>query len=360
MKLPKLYQRAQNNKVNTLVVEVERNKYRTITGFEDGAKTTSKWKECYEKSYCTAEEQAVKEATAFHRKKKEHGYFEDINDIDKSTLFNPMLAAKWEDKKAKVQYPVFTQPKLDGVRCIVKRDGMWTRNGKKIVSAPHIFEEIAPIFNRMPNLVLDGELYNHDLKHDFNKLISLVKKTKPSQQDLDDSKALVEYHIYDIPSYGCGFSCRLKGLRVLHTLPTEYCKMVDTFHVNNEDELQDKYNDFMELGYEGSMVRTVNSPYENKRSNHLLKMKEFEDAEYEIMGMVEGTGNFTGKCGGMVFKTDNGTEFNAIPNGDWQYLEHLWNNKQDLIGKQATVKYFNLTPDGVPRFPKVIAIRDYD
>jgi hypothetical protein len=89
-------------------------------------------------------------------------------------------------------------------------------------------------------------------------------------------------------------------------------------------------------------------------------MKEFEDSEYEIIDVVEGTGNFTGKCGGMIFKTDNGTEFNAIPNGDWEYLEKLLKSKADLIGKQATVKYFNLTPDGVPRFPKVIAIRDYE
>ena len=69
MKLSQLYQRAQNEKVNTLLVEVEGNKYRTTTGFIDGAKTTSAWKVCNAKSYCTAEEQAIKEATAFHRKK---------------------------------------------------------------------------------------------------------------------------------------------------------------------------------------------------------------------------------------------------------------------------------------------------
>lgn len=146
MKYKVLYQRATNNKINTFQVEVEANKYRTITGFDDGKKTTSEWTECSSKSYCTAEEQAVKEAEALIRKKKDLGFFEDINDIDKSTLFKPMLAVDWFEYKDKIKFPLYVQPKLDGIRCIVRKDGMWTRNGKQIVAAPHIYTSLQHFF----------------------------------------------------------------------------------------------------------------------------------------------------------------------------------------------------------------------
>ena len=100
----------------------------------------------------------------------------------------------------------------------------------------------------------------------------------------------------------------------------------------------------------------LNLPYENKRSKSLLKHKSFIDTEYKIIGVEQGKGNLTGKMGALVFKTSEGDTFNASINGGWDYLEELWNSKDKLIGKQATVKYFNLTPDGKPRFPKVIKI----
>jgi len=120
-----LYKRSTTGKVSEWSIEVEANKFRTISGFTDGLKITSDWTVCEGKSYNSSNEQALKQAQALHKKKKELGAFEDIKDIDQEVHFKPMLADKWGDRKNKIKYPIYSQPKLDGVRCIVKSDGMW-------------------------------------------------------------------------------------------------------------------------------------------------------------------------------------------------------------------------------------------
>lgn len=369
MKLNKLYQRALKDKINTWEIEVQDNKYRTITGFEGYKLTTSDWQICEpknvgKKNETTSIEQALKEAQALYDKKLERGFFTDIKDVDKSTLFKPMLAAKYED--VSITFPCYAQPKLDGIRCIVKADGMWTRNGKKIVSCPHIFEALEPVLNQDPTLVFDGELYNHKFKDDFNKLTSLIKKTKPTLDDLAESADLVEYHIYDLPSCNDRFIGRWGKFQslcdIIYTsMGDNKIKCVNTHFIEDQDELDMFYNLWTESGYEGQMVRHTTKNYENKRSKSLLKRKEFEDDEFEILAVNEGTGKLAGRVGNFVFKNKLGHEFTSTVNGTQEYLDELWLQKDELVGQLATVKYFNLTPNTlIPRFPKVISIRDYE
>ena len=346
MKLSKLYSRSTTGKVCTWEIEINQNKYRTISGFDGMKLTTSEWTTCDAKSYCTAEEQALKEATAIHRKKMETGSFEDINQIDNKVFFEPMLAKDYT--KEKVNYPVYSQPKLDGIRCIVRADGMWSRTGKKIISAPHIFESMKHLFEVDPNLIFDGELYADKFANDFNAICSLVKKTKPTEHDLLESAKAIQYHIYDLPSHNANFSIRMEELNKIN-LP-ECCVVVLTDFVKAESELMDLYGKYVNDGYEGQMVRLDNK-YENKRSKYLLKHKSFVDKEYTILGVKEGVGKLEGKAGALIFDG-----FESSINGNHQYLEEIWMRRNELIGKEATVKYFNLTPDGQPRFPKVINI----
>jgi len=346
MKLSKLYSRSTTGKVCTWEIEINQNKYRTISGFDGMKLTTSEWTTCDAKSYCTAEEQALKEATAIHRKKMETGSFEDINQIDNKVFFEPMLAKDYT--KEKVNYPVYSQPKLDGIRCIVRVDGMWSRTGKKIISAPHIFESMKHLFEVDPNLIFDGELYADKFANDFNAICSLVKKTKPTEYDLLESAKAIQYHIYDLPSYNANFSIRMEELNKIN-LP-ECCVVVLTDFVKTESELMELYGKYVNDGYEGQMVRLDNK-YENKRSKYLLKHKSFVDKEYTILGVKEGVGKLEGKVGALIFDG-----FESSINGNHQYLEEIWMRRNELIGKEATVKYFNLTPDGQPRFPKVINI----
>ena len=367
MILPTLFKRAVNGKINQWEVEVNGACFRTISGYTDGIKTTSEWTCCEvknagKKNSTTAEEQALAEATAMHRKRKELGSFENIEDIDKPVYFKPMLAHDYNDYKDKIKFPIYCQPKLDGVRCIVRADGMWSRNGKPIISAPHIFEVLKPLFEANPDLILDGELYADKLSNDFNTIISLVRKTKPTQEDLDKSAEVIEYHIYDLPSHNGNFFNRENQLKIMElhdkVFRSTKCKVVDTRVALDEDMLTKLYKQYIEQGYEGQMIR-ISAPYENKRSKSLLKRKEFVDSEFTILGVIEGNGNLTGKVGKLQFEI-NGKSFDSAVNGDWEYIEKLWHSRDGLIGKTATVKYFELTEDGLPRFPKVIAIRDFE
>jgi len=358
MKLKTIYKKTKTGATQEWTIEVVGNKYRTHSGQVGGAITTNEWTVVYGKNVgkangTTDEEQALKEAEAKRTKKLESGYFEDVNNIDTKQYFEPMLAAKWEDYKDKIQYPIYSQPKLDGIRCIVTKDGMFSRNGKPILSAPHIFESLQPLFDETPDLILDGELYADKFANDFNKIVSLVKKTKPSDEDLVESKKNIEYHIYDLPSIDDVFRIRYSKLCALR-LP-KCCLRVITHTVRSEDELMNAYGQYVTAGYEGQMLR-LDSKYENKRSKSLLKHKSFVDEEYQILDIVEGEGNRSGTAGYMVFETREGKRFKSNIKGTWEETAEMLKNKKKLIGKQATIKYFNLTPDGIPRFPFVINI----
>ena len=358
MKLNTLYKRAVNGKVNEWTVEIGKICFRTISGYTDGVKTTSEWTCCSgknigKKNETTPEQQALAEAQAMWTKKLELGSYESISDIDTPKFFNPMLAHKFEDHKDKITYPVFSQPKLDGIRCIVRADGMWSRNGKKIISAPHIYEAMKPLFEANPDLIFDGELYADKFANDFNAICSLVKKTKPTSADLEKSKEQIQYHIYDLPSCSGTFTKRYRTLSDLN-LP-ECCVCVKTDQIDNINDLLAYYEDYTMEGYEGQMIR-LDKEYESKRSKSLLKHKSFVDEEYTILDVVEGEGNKTGMVGSFVFESKTGHIFNSSPKYSWDECKELWKQRQELIGKSATVKYFNLTPDGVPRFPYVINI----
>jgi DNA ligase-1 len=363
MKLETIYKKTKTGATQEWTIEVSDNKYRTHSGQVGGQITTNTWTVVYGKNTGKANgttdiEQALKEAIAKRTKKLESGYFEDVNNINEQQYFEPMLAAKWEDYKDKIQYPIYSQAKLDGIRCIVTKDGMFSRNGKPIISAPHIIDSLRNLFVVNSDLVFDGELYADKFANDFNTIVSLVKKTKPTDADLAESKKQIEYHIYDLPSSKKNFLHRAYDLGILFETYLEmgkFCRLVDTRKAENEQSVMEQYGLLVEAGYEGQILR-VDAPYENKRSKSLLKHKSFIDEEYQILDIVEGEGNRSGTAGYMVFNTREGKRFKSNVKGTWEETAEMLKNKNQLIGKQATIKYFNLTPDGIPRFPFVINI----
>jgi DNA ligase-1 len=362
--LPTLYSRTSTGATHTWLIEVNDDAYRTIHGQLDGKLQTTEWTYCKGKNEGKANstdnhQQALKEALALWTKKKASGCFEDVNDIDKMIFTEPMLAKKYEDYADKNQFPVYSQPKLDGIRCVARKDGLWSRNGKKFVSVPHIEQALKPIFEKHPDLILDGELYCDKFNNDFNAICSLVKKTKPTPQDLADSAASIQYHVYDTVSNGSFGERANKLFILLLNLNSESIKYVDTVKCHTSYDLDAFYEEYINQGYEGQMVR-LDKPYENKRSKSLLKRKEFQDAEYKILDIVEGEGNRAGGAGAMVFENHKGVRFNSNVKGTREYMTQLLTDKDSLIGLYATVKFFNLTPDEIPRFPFVTAIRDYE
>jgi DNA ligase-1 len=285
-----------------------------------------------------------------------------MEDIDNAKFYKPMLAKKYDDRKAKIGYPMISNPKLDGIRCVAKADGLFSRTGKPIVSCPHIYAALQLLFNKNPKLVLHGELYCDKFANDFNAICSLVRKTKPTAMDLVESSMAIQYWVYDIPSSDGTNATRCDELEDLEEKLEGYgcVQFVDQTLVKEQSELDTLYEAYINDGYEGQIIRLCDGKYEQKRSNNLLKRKEFMDAEYEIVEVIEGEGNRTGTAGAMVLKRDDGVTFKSNIKGTHSYTAELLNDRVGLVGKMATCKFFELTPDGIPRFPYVIAIRDYE
>jgi DNA ligase-1 len=355
-KFPTLYKRDSKGKLRKWRAEVLGAQYRTVSGLADGQQVTSEWKATVAKNVgranaTTAEEQAIAEVEAIYTKRLDGEYHTTAGDIDKARFFKPMLAAKWEDRKDKIDYPVYVQPKLDGIRCIANRDGLWSRTGKQIVACPHIETGIASLFVDDPDLVLDGELYTHEYKDDFNKIISMVRKSKPDAADLTESAAKVRFHVYDLPSDDRVFSERTQALASLILGRfKDSLAIVTTMTAMSEDEVDDLFGEFVEQGYEGGIIR-LNTLYEQKRSKGLLKRKDFEDAEFKIVSIEEGKGNWAGYAKRVIFQLEDGRECGAGLAGNQDFARQLLSERDSYVGGQVTVQYFTRTPDGMPRFP---------
>lgn len=217
MKLKTLYSKRSDGKVQIWEKEIDGNKHRSISGIKDGKIVISKWSTCKPKNKgksneTSGETQCLKDAKAEWQKKVDKGYKEEIEDVDEQTFFEPMLAKKWQDYKDEIKYPVYVQPKLDGLRLIAKKDGLWTRNGKEYKSIPHIYKALEPLFKKDPTLIFDGEVYADKFSNDFNQICSLAKRTKPTKDELKESEKSIEYWIYDFPSCKDIFNARYTEL----------------------------------------------------------------------------------------------------------------------------------------------------
>ena len=280
-------------------------------------------------------------------------------------MIKPMLAYKVGKKEVDWSEKVFIQPKLDGVRCVISKDGAYSRTGKEWLNIHHITANLEPFFETYPDVILDGELYNHDLKNDFEKIISLVRKTKPKGDDRVESAVYVQFHCYDyIPGPAlrrAKFSSRITWLK--NELPESYCvKFTNTYLVDKyEEALNMHQNTFLANGYEGSILR-LDKPYECKRSYNLQKFKDFHDTEATIVGYVPGKGKFTGLIGKFLMQDDDGIAFGCpIGKGyNFQDRRNILNNVHDYIGKRATFTYFERTKAGSYRHPLYKTLRNYE
>ena len=348
----KIYKRDTLGKIRFWQVEVDDVNYRTIAGIEGepSSHVVSGWTRCVGKQGRTSQEQAEFEAASDMRKKLEREYrgAPHLVDMKMSAWVKPMLAHKYEGW----QGPCFSQPKLDGIRCIATASGLFSREGKEFVAAPHIQHALEDVFKKHPDVVFDGEFYNHDFHDDFNAIVSAVKRTKPSPADLEVSAKLVQYHVYDLPS--AAHSPFVDRRRMIGDLIGEgmgrgMVQRVVTLPCFEVEDLDDAYEKYLSENYEGQMVR-LDGKYENKRSKLLLKRKEFQDGEFPVVAVEEGNGNWTGYAKKATLRLADGRTFGAGLRGAQAELKALLGApKPDM----ATVRFFALTPDGIPRFPVV-------
>ena len=271
----------------------------------------------------------------------------------------PMLAQKVDEERIDWRQVVYMQPKLDGVRCLFTKKGAFSRSGKKFKNLAHIEKDLKSFFNKSPNTILDGELYNHELRDNFEKIISLVRKQKPKKQDRIDAANLIQYHIYDViqpKSYGLryGYLAKLKFYN-------KHIKLVNSITVKNMTRATKQHKKFLAKGYEGSILR-LDKKYVHKRSWHLMKFKDFQDAEATIIGWEEGQGKRKGTLGKWYMEDDKGVKFGCPPGKGYDYktLAEMTENIHDYIGHTATFTYFERTKRGSYRHPQFKGLRDYE
>ena len=272
-----------------------------------------------------------------------------------------MLAHKYNPDKA--DYPAYIQPKLDGVRCLFTAKGAFSRTGKQFMNVYHIEQQLKPFFAANPNTVLDGELYNHELKDDFEKIISLVRKQFPKYWHRKEAAELVQYHIYDVPTMTiAGYSLRLRYLNSLFGKLTWPLMHVPTKVVLDYDEAVKAHKKNLKLGYEGSIYRSMDCKYKGTRSWDLMKFKDFEDSEATIVGYEIGKGKRTGTLGKFIMQDDEGITFGCPPGKGYNYndLAAMLDNISDYIGQRATFTYFQRTKAGSYRHPLYKCIRNYE
>lgn len=403
-----LYKRDKSGKVRQWEIHNDDISYWTVSGiYPSGKKTVTKPTYVEQKNVGKANETSLEQQVELEVKAKvqyqlDHGFTYEIPSEEKQ--FAVSLAEKYTDRleNGKLNFPYCCEQKLDGIRATIQlidnQIVIKSRVGKEFKSVPHLAENrfVIEFFKKYPDAILDGELYNHALKNDFNKIVSLVKKTKPTAADLEESKNIVEYHCFDsyYPSEpNLNYVERkvkvgeiisdIRGTDVLFNETVVTCeevKVVGLYFIqqkaNNEYgwwlnvvQTEEKADEYLEsqlkAGYEGIMLKKFDVPYFFGRSFDMLKYKRFKDAEFKIVGIEDGKGNKKGKATAVICVGDNGTEFKAGVTGTEEYAAEMFANKEAYIGKIATVKYQELTPEkdgkgGVPRFGKMVSVRDYE
>ena len=278
-----------------------------------------------------------------------------------------MLAYKVDSKPVDWTKKVYMQPKLDGVRCVIQLNDKgevyaYSRTGKPWLNINHILENLKPFFDTYEDAILDGELYNHDLRDDFEKIISLVRKQKPTADDRAEAAKLVQFHCYD---YVETVMDQPYGYRMNQLVTSDmysYCVMhVKTQFALNEDAAKAIHKCNLEAGYEGSILR-LDKPYQCKRSYNLQKFKDFHDAEATIVGYEAGKGKREGTLGKFFMMDYEGVRFGCPPGKGFTYkdLADIQNNIHDYIGETATFTYFERTKAGSYRHPFYKCIRNYE
>jgi len=278
-----------------------------------------------------------------------------------------MLAYKVDAKPIDWTNKVYMQPKLDGVRCLIQLNDKgevyaYSRTGKPWLNIAHILEDLEYFFEIHPDVVLDGELYNHDLRDDFEKIISLVRKQKPHSLDKAESKELVQFHCYDYVEtvMNESYSYR-KDQLCTSDMYSDCVKYVPTYLIKDDAHAKVSHEINLNDGYEGSILR-LDTPYQCKRSYSLQKFKDFHDTEATIIGYVDGKGKREGTLGKFLMQDDDGVEFGCPPGKGYNYkmLTDMLTNIHNYIGKRATFTYFERTKAGSYRHPLFKTLRNYE
>ena len=290
---------------------------------------------------------------------------------DAEGVLKPMLAKKYQDVSIKLlENEWYASRKINGVRCLIfYKDGeLKTRSRGATnydVAIKHILTHptLIDYFNKHQNLILDGEIFKFG--YTLNKISGLCRK-----QEFDPDMCNLEFYLYDIVDTTKPFPDRLNVINQLkNDLSLSFSperewndelkiQVLPQEKVSGADNIKKLHDKFVSEGWEGLVIRDLTSVYKpGQRGSMMLKYKAYQDAEYEIVGLTEGLRreDFT-----FLMKTPSGELFNAKPIGSREIKEGYRNNLNDMIGKMATIKYFEMSGAGtdIPQQPIWIGLRE--
>jgi len=394
--LEKLYKRTKTGKIQSWLISVEKIlsteevQIITLQGQLDGKKQRYVENIAEGKQNRSIYDQAIAEAVSSWRKKKDDGYIsiEDLKipttiledcqleyileqylpkfNTDAKGNVKPMLAQAVKEDWSNVKFPCYLQPKLDGVRCLcivndVDDITFLSRSGKEYTTLDHIKEDISNYVEELKDLgsfepfIFDGEIYAHGDIMSFQDIVSAVKKN-------NDNTKFLSYRVYDIVNENNQEERVLEVKDHIKNILSVHISTVKTYEVADKEEVQSLFSVYIELGYEGVMLRMKNSIYEQGfRSKNLLKYKEFDATEFEFIGFEYGARGVEDLI--AVCKSSEGailTQFKAKVSGGLKYKEELYSAELGLIGLPLTIKHFGITDSKLPRFPIAIAFRNYE
>ena len=343
----------------------------TKHGYEDGKmveneRSITVGKNIGKSNETTPVEQAVKEAQSDWNKKRDAGYKPEDDDEDEDAVGGaggapapyvsplPMLALDYNKRGKDIVFPAYAQRKLDGVRCLaISGKGLYSRLGKKF---PHLENILKEINSLDAGTVLDGELYSDTLT--FQEIVGLVKKETLLPKDLTKIEQIFLW-VYDSIRDGT-YTDRKKWLDSLFEKKFKHLRQLPTDECKTKEDIAGLHAKYVEEGYEGLMLRNKAGPYKvGHRSKDLQKYKEFQDDEFTVIGFTEGDGVEKG-CVIWTCETKSEAPFSVRPRGTHEERQELFKKAKTMVGKKLTVRFQELTTDGIPRFPVGIAFRDYE
>lgn len=342
-----LYKKDSKGKLRIWVIRTEGaeiiENYGLIEGKQARNNKTCKGKNLGKSNETTPEQQAILEMKSRVAKKRDEGYKNTQQEAMDEMIVLPMLAKSYDKEHKKIEWPCFVQPKLDGMRALYHDGRLISRKGKEIKTMGHILTALKDV-----NIILDGELYVHG--ETFQENMKLIKKYREGQTEK------VCFHVYDIVAPDLPYINRYAILRdVVSSLKTTTVKLVPSTCIYDEEQLKEEHQYNLSAHFEGSMIRWGDDGYKiDGRSSNLLKYKDFQDVTATIIDVLPQDARPTH---GMLLCKNSMGVFKATPKVSHTEREEMLTNKQNYIGTTAEIRYFELTEDGLPRFPVCVGFR---
>ena len=230
--------------------------------------------------------------------------------------------------------------KLDGVRAY------W--DGKRFVSREGNPYAAPTWFTRgFPSTPLDGELWAG--RERFQQLVGTVRKLQP----VDEEWRRVRYMVFDLPAGKGDFTQRLQQLQSLFDeIDSPYIHLMPQERMVEHRQLMQRLDQVVKAGGEGLMLHRAGSAYQGGRSDDLLKVKPYLDAEARVIAHLPGQGKYTGVLGALLVERPDGRQF-RIGTG----FSDTERAAPPPVGSLVTYQYHGLTDNGIPRFPSFLRIR---